>query len=107
MSDSVNDIRELEKKRLAKEKELINELEYRENVMKLSIRKNRSIYIKLALAIIDLVLIGIVIYGNKNYVYAGFPKFVPWLIAGLFGVMFVIRATGVIREIMAPKNEEK
>ncbi|MBE6764635.1 MAG: hypothetical protein IJP10_05915 [Clostridia bacterium] len=107
MSDTKNDIRSLENSRRAREKELLDELEYRDSVKKLSLRKNRPILIKFALALVDLILIGIVIYGNSHYVYAGFPKFIPWLIAGLFAVMFVIRIVSALRELSASSENEK
>ena len=45
----------------------------------------------LILAIADLLLVGIVIYGLFDWVYAGYPKFVPYLIIIFFLVMAGLR----------------
>lgn len=99
MATSNNDIREMEKARLAREKEMVDELEYNENLNKLVLIKNRPLIIKAALALADLILIFVVIYGYNNYVYAGFPSFVPWMVGAIFAVMFIIRTVSIIRMI--------
>ena len=45
----------------------------------------------LILAIADLLLVGIVIYGLFDWVYAGYPKFVPYTIIIFFVAMAGIR----------------
>ncbi len=45
----------------------------------------------LILAIIDFVIIGIVIYGMNDWVYDGYPKWVPYVIMIFFFVMAAVR----------------
>lgn len=111
MSDENKSVREMENERLAREKNILDELKYKENVQKLLDLRKQPAFTHIALGIVDLILIFVVIYGTKHYVYAGFPGFVPWLVAGIFAVMLCIRAYNAYlalngRPTIEPKSDE-
>ncbi len=66
-------------------------------------RKSIAAPQKLLAAVLYLVLIGVVIYGKGHHVYDGFGDAVPWVIGGIFAVMFTVRVWGFVSSIKAER----